>query len=64
MKVGVFAHSVDRKAAVIAMARVAGCTCDPEVEVRPFRDQQGRRHVDVRHDGWCPLLQQLQGRRP
>ena len=37
-----------REAALIA-ARVAGCACEPDVEIRDV-------HAFIRHDDWCPVL--------
>ena len=55
MNLGLFPDGVDLDAAALHMARLAGCTCDPDVEVRDGI-------AAVSHDGWCPLLARIERR--
>lgn len=43
------------KAAIVAAARLAGCTCQPEVTIRT--EAPDIHHGAVAHDKWCALLQ-------
>jgi hypothetical protein len=48
------------RAAALRSARLNGCNCDPEVEVR-YHEQTGGRTSDalIRHDAWCALLHRI-----
>jgi hypothetical protein len=48
---GVTGDDIDLASAL--MAKVAGCTCDPEAT---RRHQSGTWNVQVRHDPGCPAL--------
>jgi hypothetical protein len=55
MNIGMFPKGVDLTEATIAMARLAGCTCNVEVDLDWHREGHVR-HIAVRHDDWCPVL--------
>lgn len=40
--------------AVILLARMKGCTCDPDVTIE--RHPDGIAYARMAHDHWCPLL--------
>lgn len=54
--------TVDYAAMVLAVARAAGCTCDPEVTADSQPAPGVVRHVRVAHDDWCALLVRLERR--
>ena len=63
MNIGIYPQGTNVTDAVIAMARTAGCNCNPEVQ-RPNRTQRraGIDHVTVHHDDWCHLLSRIERR--
>jgi hypothetical protein len=61
--IGMFPEGTDQTAAALAMARIAGCNCDPEVRRPPRRDRRaGIDAVTVSHDDRCRLLARLERR--
>lgn len=50
----------DLKRAAVLAAKLAGCTCDVEVELEQV---DGIHHAHVHHDSWCALLTRLTKRR-
>jgi hypothetical protein len=56
MNLGMFPEGIDRTAAVVLMARAAGCTCNVEVDLEGGPKVGRVRQVVARHDDWCPLI--------
>jgi hypothetical protein len=57
-----FPKGADQAAAVLQLARLAGCRCDPDVVIDQRPDRHGVKHVRVAHDDGCPLLARLERR--
>jgi len=44
-------------------ARLAGCTCSPEVTIEDDPLLPGMLHATIHHDDWCPLLASRRNRK-
>lgn len=46
---------VEVRRKILTVARLRGCTCDPEIDL-PALTPGALAHGYVRHDDWCPLI--------
>lgn len=41
---------------ILAVARLQGCTCEPEITTTTDAELTNLHHSTIAHDSWCPLL--------